>query len=307
MEVRVLRYFLTVAQEGTVTGAAERLHVTQPTLSRQLKDLEHELGVRLLEKKGRNVVLTKEGALFRRRAEDAVGVMEKLEEEFRGMGSELAGEVYIGSGETEAMALVAEVIKRARRDYPNIRFDLVDGNMADLTDRIDRGVLDFGVLIQPANKAKYETLDLPCRDEWVFITRRDNPLANRAFIEPADLLGEPMLMARQALYKNMPDNNFTQWLGDALRRLNVVATFNLPFNASILVREGLGSLITLDRLIDTREGSDLAAIPLRPRLYAGLSLVWRRNQTPSQAAAVFLEYFKRYVTELEEKDAAHGK
>lgn len=298
METRVLKYFIAVAQEGSVTKAAERLHVTQPTLSRQLKDLELELGTKLLEKRGRNIALTKEGALFRRRAEDAVGIMDKLQDEFRGGGSELAGEVYIGSGETEAMAIVSEVIVRVRRDFPKIRFDLVDGNMADLTDRIDRGVLDFGVLIQPANKTKYDVVDFPYRDEWVFITRRDNPLASRDSIEPEDLLDQPMLMARQALYKNMPDNNFTQWLGDALRRLNVVATFNLPFNASILAREGVGSLITLDRLIDTREGSELVAIPLKPRLHAGLSLVWRKNQIHSQAASVFLEYFQDYVDEL---------
>lgn len=175
MEIRVLRYFLAVAREESITAAANFLHLTQPTLSRQIHDLEEELGQRLLIRKSHRVTLTPEGMLLRKRAEEILSMVDKTESEFRSLETTVSGDVYIGSGETQAVRQIAEIIRRMQVEYPGIHYHMHSGNAQDITDRLDNGLLDFGILIQPADITKYDSLDLPAKDVWGVIMRKDSP------------------------------------------------------------------------------------------------------------------------------------
>ena len=199
MEIRTLRYFLAVAREGSITRAANFLHLTQPTLSRQMQDLEEELGRPLLIRKSHRVDLTPEGVLLRKRAEEIVSMVDKTEAEFTALEDTVSGDVYIGSGETRALCPIAKVIRQMRADSPGIRYHLYSGNAQDVTERLDKGLLDFGIVIEPADISKYDALSLPARDVWGVLMRRDSPLARKDRIEKADLLGLPLLCSRQVI------------------------------------------------------------------------------------------------------------
>ena len=199
MEIRTLRYFLAVAREGSITRAANFLHLTQPTLSRQMQDLEQELGRQLLIRKSHRVDLTPEGVLLRKRAEEIVAMVDKTEAEFIALEDTVSGDIYIGSGETRALCPIAGLIRQLREECPGIRYHLHSGNAQDVTDRLDKGLLDFGILIQPADIAKYDALSLPARDVWGVLMRRDSPLAQKDRIERADLMGLPLICSRQVI------------------------------------------------------------------------------------------------------------
>lgn len=287
MEIRVLRYFLTVAREGSVTGAANFLHVTQPTLSRQIKDLEEELGVKLLVRGSHSVSLTPEGMRLRKRAEEILDMVEKTEAEFAATEETVSGDIYIGGGETQVMRLIGNIIREMREEYPDIRYHLYSGNSADVTERLDKGLLDFGILIQPADVAKYDFVNLPEKDVWGVIFRKDHPLAAKEKITRKDLLNEPLLFSRQAIQRTAAQNEFTDWFGKDFDALNVLATFNLVYNAAIMIEEGIGHAVTLDGLVNTGEDSNLCFRLLEPRLEAGLNIVWKKYQVFSSAAEIF--------------------
>ena len=213
MELRVLRYFLAVAREGSITAAANHLHLTQPTLSRQLRDLEDELGQKLFVRKSHRLELTNEGMLLRKRAEEIVSMVDKTEAEFSSMEGSVSGDVYIGGGETQAIRPVAELIRELRGAYPEIRFHLHSGNAEDVTERLDKGLLDFGILIQPADITKYDYLSLPDRDVWGVVMRRDCPLAAKEAVELDDLRGVPLIFSRQAISEHRSGNDFADWFG----------------------------------------------------------------------------------------------
>lgn len=290
MEIRVMRYFLAVAREESISGAAEYLHITQPTLSRQLMELEEQLGVRLLirGKRNRRVVLTEEGMLLRRRAEEIVELADKTEAQFRAKDEIVGGDIYIGSGETDAMRLIAQTAKELQREYPRIRYHLFSGNADDVTERLDKGLLDFGILIEPAGMDKYDCLRLPAVDTWGLLLRRDSPLAQHKAITPADLDGQPLICSRQSLVKN----ELSGWFGSDFEKQNIVARYNLIYNASLMVDEGVGYAITLDKLVNTTGDSSLCFRPLEPRLEAHLDLVWKKYQVFSKATQVFLNRFQ---------------
>lgn len=289
MELRVLRYFLAVAREGSITAAADFLHLTQPTLSRQLKDLEQQLGKKLFTRGSHNIVLTEEGLLLRKRAEELVEMADKLEAEFHAMEETVSGDVYIGSGETEAMQQIAQVVKELQRSHPHIRYHLLSGNEDDVTERLDKGLLDFGILIEPANISKYNHVTIPVKDTWGVIMRKDSALAAKESIRVGDLLDVPLLFSRQAMKQTLSKNDFVDWFGEDFDKLNIVTTFNLVYNAAILVEEGIGYAVTLDKLVNTSGDSELCFRPLRPKLEAGLSLVWKKHQAFSAAAELFWE------------------
>ena len=257
MELRVLRYFLAVAREGSVTGAANFLHVTQPTLSRQIKDLEEELGTKLFVRHSHSVSLTPDGMRLRKRAEEVVDMIEKTEAEFAVKEESVEGDVHIGAGETRVMRHVAEVIHGLRKDYPNIHIHLYSGNLEDVAERLDKGLLDFGVLIQPADLSKYDYVNLPEKDVWGVVTRKDSPLAARQAITRQDLLGEPLILSRQAIRRTSAKNEFIEWFKDDFEKLDVVATLNLVYNAALLAESGVGHVVTLDGLVNTSEHSNL--------------------------------------------------
>ena len=289
MELRVLRYFLAVAREGSVTGAANFLHVTQPTLSRQLKDLEEELGTKLFIRHSHSVSLTPDGMRLRTRAEEVVDMIEKTEAEFAVKEENIGGDIHIGGGETRVMRLLAGIIHEIRKEYPNIHIHLHSGNSEDVTERLDKGLLDFGVLIQPADLSKYDYVNLPEKDVWGVITRKDSPLAARQVIGRRDLLGEPLLLSRQAIRRTSVRNEFIEWFKDDFEKLDVVGTFNLVYNASILAENGIGHVVTIGGLADTSENSELCFRLLDPRLETALNIVWKKFQVFSPAAEVFLQ------------------
>ena len=292
MEIRVLKYFLTVAREGTITGAANVLHLTQPTLSRQLMDLEKELGHKLLIRGKHNVSLTQEGMILRKRAEEIVDMVEKTEAEFQSITDILSGDIYIGGGESDCMKYIAEIIKEIQTDYPDIKFHIHSGNAEDVTERLDKGLLDFGVLIQPVDLSKYDNIPLPDKDVWGVIMRKDSPLAQKEYIELEDLYGLPLINSRQAMRKTSSKNEFIEWFNGEFEKLNTVATINLVYNAAVMVKAGIGYAITLDKLVDVSEKSELCFRPLSPRLESGLDIVWKKSQVFSPAAALFLEKLK---------------
>lgn len=289
IEIRVLRYFLTVAREGNITKAADVLHVTQPTLSRQLKDLEQELGKKLFIRSSHSIILTDEGMLLRNRAEEIVNMVDKLEAEFSSMEETIGGDIYIGGGETEAMKHIARVAKDVQVRYPNIRYHLYSGNEEDITERLDKGLLDFGILIQPADISKYNYLNIPAKDVWGVVMRRDSPLALKESIQAADLLNAPLICSRQAMKQTFSKNEFSDWFGEDFHKLNIVTTYNLAYNAAIMVEEGIGYAITLDKIVNTSTNSNLCFRPLQPRLESGLNIVWKKHHVLSAAADAFLK------------------
>lgn len=284
-----MRYFLTVAREGNITKAADVLHVTQPTLSRQLKDLEQELGKKLFIRSSHSIILTDEGMLLRNRAEEIVNMVDKLEAEFSSMEETIGGDIYIGGGETEAMKHIARVAKDVQVRYPNIRYHLYSGNEEDITERLDKGLLDFGILIQPADISKYNYLNIPAKDVWGVVMRKDSPLALKESIQAADLLNVPLICSRQAMKQTFSKNEFADWFGEDFHKLNIVTTYNLAYNAAIMVEEGVGYAITLDKIVNTSTNSNPCFRPLQPRLESGLNIVWKKHHVLSAAADAFLK------------------
>lgn len=288
MELRVLRYFLAVAREENITRAANALHLTQPTLSRQLRDLEEELGKQLFIRKSHHIELTPEGMFLRKRAEEIVAMVDKTEADFFAMESIVAGDVSIGGGETQALCDIAALINDLRQIYPDVHYHLYSGNAEDVIERLDKGLLDFGIVIQPTNIAKYDTINLPGRDVWGVVMRKDSPLAAKTAIAPNDLLGLPLILSRQAIHAQHGSNAFIDWFGALYEQLNIVATFNLVYNAALLVEAGVGYTITLDKLANTAADSPLTFRPLTPRLESGLAVIWKKYQIFSPAAQCFL-------------------
>lgn len=289
MEIRVLRYFLTIAREGSITNAANFLHVTQPTLSRQIRDLEEELGQKLFNRGSHNMTLTAEGMILRKRAEEIISMVDKTEAEFSSMENVVGGDIYIGGGETDAIKLVAQIAYELRADYPDIRYHLYSGNSEDVTERLDKGLLDFGILIQPADISKYDYINIPARDTWGVVMRRDSPLAGKEVIRKEDLLNVPLICSRQAISGDRRGNEFAQWFGEDFDKLDIVTTFNLVYNAAIMVEAGVGYAITIDKIANTTESSNLCFRPLEPRLDSGLNVIWKKYQVFSSAAELFLE------------------
>lgn len=293
MELRILKYFLAVAREESISGAAQALHMTQPTLSRQLMDLEEELGKQLLIRGSRRITLTEEGMLLRKRAAEILDLVEKAEAELTAPDEVVNGDIYIGGGETEAMRMIAEIATGLQRSCPDIRYHLYSGNADDVTERLDKGLLDFGVLIEPANMKKYDYIRLPATDTWGLLMPRDCPLAARPVIRPQDLWDLPIITSRQS----MLSNEFSGWLGKEFEKLRIVATYNLVYNASLLVAAGMGYALCLDKLVNTSEESPLCFRPLEPRMEVHLDIVWKKYQVFSGAAERFLK---------EVREAFHG-
>ena len=221
MELRVLRYFMTIAREGSITSAANVLHVTQPTLSRQIRDLENELGQKLFIRGSHHMTLTAEGMVLRKRAEEILSMVDKTEAEFHAMESTVSGDIYIGSGETQAIQHIAEIAKEIREDHPGIHYHLYSGNAEDVTERLDKGLLDFGILIQPADISKYDYINIPAKDTWGVIVRRDSPFAEKTSIRKEDLLHVPLICSRQAISKSRQNNEFTAWFGEDFEKLDI--------------------------------------------------------------------------------------
>lgn len=286
MDIRVLRYFLAVAREENISNAAKYLHVTQPTLSRQLMELESYLGVKLFSRSSgnRTITLTEEGMLLRKRAEEILYLVEKTESEIVAPEESVTGNIYIGSGETHVISLLSKEIKNIREEHSDIHFHFFSGNADHVMERLDNGLIDFGVLAEPANISKYDAISLPDVDTWGLLMRKDHPLAEKDAIEVEDLWDIPLINSSQRLTSEA----FSKWLKDDYEKLNIVATYTLLYNASFLVKDNVGCALCLDRIISTGKDSELCFRPLEPKLEARWYIVWKKYQVFSKAAEIFL-------------------
>ena len=291
MELRVLQYFLAVAREQNISAAAQSLHLTQPTLSRQLRELEEELGKQLMLRGNRKITLTQEGMLLRKRAEEILELVDRAEREVMRSDDAVSGDIYIGTGATDGVRQIARAANRLQACYPGIRFHIVSGDAVDVCERLDKGLLDFGVLLGDIDKTKYHYMELPMKDTWGVLMRRDSPLAHRESVSPRDLWDKPLILSRQVDNKS----GLYRWLRREPSELHTVATYNLIYNASLMVDEGMGYAFTLDKLVNTT-GSNLCFRPLKPRLELGMYLVWKKSQIFSRAAELFLEGLDAQLT-----------
>ncbi|MDE5946699.1 MAG: LysR family transcriptional regulator [Oscillospiraceae bacterium] len=294
MDIRVLQYFLTIAREESITRAAEVLHMTQPPLSRQIKDLENELGKQLLIRESRKVKLTEEGMILRKRAEELIELFEKTKSEISTSNENITGEIYIGGGETKGFQIISKTAEKVRKKYPEIRYHLFSGNSDDVTERLDEGLLDFGILIEPADIKKYDFIRLPSSNRWGLLMRRDYPLAEKNNIVPKDLQGIPLIASRQSL----SHNELSGWLGKEYESLNIVATYNLLYNASLMVEENVGCALCLDGIIPEYEKSLLCFRPLEPKIEVGLNIVWKKYQMLSKASKLFLKFLQSEMNDI---------
>lgn len=285
MEIRVLKYFLAVAREQNITKAAEILHITQPTLSRQLKELEEELQLSLFIRGNKSVSLTEEGMLFKKRAEEIVNLTDKTLSDMKYTKQNISGNIYIGSGETDAIRSIIACIKETNDKYPNIHFHINSGDKIDILEKLDRGLIDFGLFLDPIDKTKYNYLKIPATDTFGILAKKDSMLAQKEYITKKDLLDKPLILSRQTT----EDSNIMRWLGTSPDKLNIVATYNLAFNASIMVDEGVGYALTLDKIINTSESSNLSFIPLQPNIKIEMYIMWKKYQIFPKAAQIFLE------------------
>lgn len=294
MELRVLRYFLAVAREESITAAAGRLHITQPTLSKQLMELEEELGATLFVRGHRRITLTEEGMFLRRRAQEITELADKTEAAFLAGEEAVSGEVHIGGGETDGMRCVTGAIKRVRDANPAVRFHMYSGNGVDVAERLDKGLLDFGLFVGRMDLKKYEYIHLPASDVWGLLLRKDDPLALRGVVTPEDMRRVPVIASRQA----MLENEMSSWLGYPFEELNIVGSYNLIFNAALMVEDGIGCALCIDRLVNTTGDSPLCFRPFYPERTVEVTLAWKRYQVFSAAARRFLEELRAGEAEL---------
>lgn len=288
MELRVLKYFLMVAREENITKAAQLLHVTQPTLSRQLMQLEEELGVQLFHRGKHNVTLTEDGMLLRRRAQELVSLSEKTKMELQHKEEMPTGEIAIGCGETKSMAALSEKMVSFRQKYPLVQFSIYSAIADDIKERLEKGLLDMGLLVEPVDISKYEFIRLPLKEQWGVLVRADSQLAEKEFVTPEDLRGVPLLMVRRELVKN----ELANWFGDSFDQLEIAATYNLIVNAAFMVEQGLGVALCFDL---GAVFENLRFVPLAPRMETGSVLIWKKNQTLSAANALFIRHIRNTI------------
>lgn len=286
-----MQYFLAVTREQSITGAADALHLSQPTLSRQLHDLEEELGKQLFIRGKRQITLTEEGMLLRKRAQEILELVQKAEDEISLSAEVIAGDITVGAGETDGMRLLAKAMRALQEEYPLIRFHIVSGDRVNVAEELDRGLLDFGLLFGQVDVTKYEAVPLPYQDTWGVLMRKDAPLAKKEAITAEDLLGQPLLVSRQALQHN----DFRSFFGSVYSKLNIVGTFNLIFNGSLMVDEDIGYALSLDKLINVTGNSNLCFRPLTPTVKSTPYLVWKKYQVFTKAAAKFLQTLQETI------------
>ena len=291
MDIRVLRYFLTVAREESFSRAADALYLSQPTLSRQIREMEEELGVQLLVRTNRNVRLTQEGQRLRRRAQEIVDLMDKTQEEFASLEGEVAGEIAIGCGETQIMREVAKVAIPLQQEHPGIRFNLYSANADDVSEKLDQGLLDFGLMFEPFDMRKYDTLVLPFSDTIGFLMQENHPLAKKKSIRMEDVIGVPLILPRQG--QSISSSASLMNRDFDINRLNAVCYYNLLFNAAVMVEQGMGIAFCLDHLADTTEHTGLTFRPVYPPMVNRLRLAWKKYQIFSPAAELFLRRMKQ--------------
>jgi len=287
MEIRVLKYFLEIARERNMTRAAEILHVSQPTLSKQMKELEAELGKKLFKRGSSNISLTDEGMLLRKRAEDIVDMVDKTTNEFKTLDVITGGEVRIGCAESYQIRYIAKVIKQFKEKYPLFKYHILSGNTEQVTERLDRGLFDFAVIVEPPDLSKYNYIEIPEADTWGVLMRKDNPLSEKKVIYAEDLYGIPLICSEQSMHFDIP-----RWCGETIDMLNICGSVNLFYNGSVFVKEGVCCMLSFDRLADTGSDSELCFRPLEPVLKTKMYIIWKKYQIFTPITKLLLEKIK---------------
>ncbi|BDR58909.1 LysR family transcriptional regulator [Xylocopilactobacillus apicola] len=290
MELQELSNFIAIAETGNITKAAKRLHISQPALSRQLQSLEKELGVKLAERDSRHLYLTENGNYFLQRAKEVLAMVDKTKYELHSQNI-VSGDVYLGCGETQAMHLMAKVTKMMRERYPETYIHLFSGSGDQLRYKLQAGLLDFALLIDPTDTKNYDFLSLNASDTWGILMHPTNPLTSKKVITPADVDGIPSIFPRQKYNFSQIEN----WLGHPISDDQIIGTYNLLFNAAVMVQEDVGMVYCLDRLINIVNVADLVYRPLSPALTTGINFIWLKNRTLSSAAAAFLEIMQEVI------------
>ena len=291
MEFRVLRYFLVVAQEESITRASEVLHITQPTLSRQLAQLEEEYGVQLFLRGKRKITLTEEGMLLRRRAEEILELVEITEKELSEQDDLIDGKILIGSGELSASKIFPKLFKEFGKKYPKVKYDLYTGNADQIKERIDKGLLDIGLLLEPVNIEKYDFIRLDILERWGVLMGPDDPLTSKAYVTVDDLKSLPLIMVN----RSMVQNEISNWFGDSFENLNIVASHNMSSNAAKLVEYGIGYAIVIEGSVSIYSEDKICYRPLFPELKNTSVLAWKKNQMFTPTVARFLQFVKTYL------------
>lgn len=292
MEIRVLRYFLAIAREENMTRAAKYLHVTQPTLSKQIKQLEEEIVKKLFIRSNYSIKLTDEGLLLRKRAEDILSMVDKTMEEFQALDDITGGDIYIGAAESESFSYFATVAKDLQLQYPNVKFHLYSGNTEVIAERLDRGLLDFAIIVQEVDLSKYNYIKIPTSDTWGVIMRKDSPLAKKEYITIEDLIDLPLIVSRQGITEDYP-----KLFKEKLDQLHIVATFDLIYNASVMVKEGFGYALSFDKIVDTSENSELCFRVLKPELKTNMYIIWKKYQVFTPIAEKLLSKMQQHFND----------
>ena len=290
MELRVLRYFLAVAREENITKAAALLHLTQPTLSRQLMQLEEELGVQLFHRSRYHIILTDEGMLLRRRAQELVDLADKTAQEFQ-KNPELRGEISIGSGDLEAMTILAELLADFQKQHPQVTYQIYSGNADHTNERLEGGTLDLWLLLEPVDISKYDFLRMPGKEQWGVHVREDSPLASKETVTAEDLADVPLIVSKRGLVQL----ELKRWFGSYAERIQISASGNLPYNMAQMARAGMGAFLTV-KLRCSYEG--LRFIPLSPTLEAGTVLAWKKTEAFPPALSAFMEYVEKCLISM---------
>lgn len=297
MEIRSLRYFLAVAREENMTKAAEILHVTQPTLSKTMRSLEEELGKKLFTRHSFSISMTEEGMLLRDRAEDLITMADKIEKEFLSLDDITGGELFFGLAESRQIRYLAREIRRMKSIYPALNYHVTSGDTEQVTEKLDKGLLDFAVLCDTPDARKYDYIPFPESDVWGLVMPQDAPLAKKETITVDDLVGLPLFTSEQSWEKDI-----ARWCGERIRDLHLEGSFRLAYNASVFVKEGLGYQLTFAGLIETSSESGLVFRPLSPKLETRLFLIWNKYQTFTPIAEKFLNEAKKHFAADRQQD-----
>jgi len=291
MELRVLRYFLTVVREESISKAAGVLHITQPTLSRQLAQLEEAVGVKLFNRGTRKITLTDEGILFRRRAEEILSLVDKTERELLEQDKQIEGKITIGCGEIQAVQMLPKLFSSFNEKFPNVTFDIFTATADLVKEQMDKGLIDVGLLLEPIDIEKYDFIRMPVKEKWVLLMKPDDPLCEKEFVTPKDLANLPLIMPRRMSVQN----ELASWLGDYYKDLNIKFTSNLCTNSAIMVSEGLAYSVVIEGALPFWDRNKITYRALFPSLTATSVLAWKRQQPFSPAVTKFIEYSKCFL------------
>ncbi len=289
MDVRILRYFLTVAQEENISRAAEVLHITQPTLSRQIAQLESELGVVLFKRDTRKLTMTSDGLLLRRRAEKIIELIDKVEDDFSGNARMMEGKISIGCGELASVQELARILKQFHRMYPLVVFDIFTGNADTVAERIDRGIIDLGLFLEPVDKSKYEFARMTVRERWVAVMRSDDPLAQKDVVTVDDLKDKPLILPRRLSVQS----ELANWFGDDFKSIGRTSTSNLNTNGAVMASAGLGYNLCIEGMLYNWNDRHVTYRPLYPVLEATSVIAWKRHQPLNQPVMMLIDFIKQ--------------